>query len=107
MLGNRAADAPDSHGEEQLGEEESPEILAEAISESKREVYTLDRRRGRQIAIGLKGHVLNPAFPEDYSNWQKTNPRDLIDAPLIKEPTEQERSSGRDEEGGQGRRRRS
>jgi DNA topoisomerase-1 len=43
---------------------------------------------GKQIAIGLKGHVLNPAFPEGYSNWQETDPRDLIDAELIKEPTD-------------------
>src|SRR5262249_5699319 len=43
---------------------------------------------GEQMTIGLKGHVLNPAFPEDYNNWQETNPRDLIDAKLIKEPTD-------------------
>src|SRR4029453_3625788 len=30
----------------------------------------------------------NPAFPESYNNWQETNPRDLIDAELIKEPTD-------------------
>src|SRR5215475_7133679 len=41
-----------------------------------------------QMTIGLKGHVLNPAFPESYNNWQETNPRDLIDAELIKEPTD-------------------
>ena len=40
------------------------------------------------MTIGLKGHVLNPAFPESYNNWQATNPRDLIDAELIKEPTD-------------------
>ena len=40
------------------------------------------------MAIGLKGHVLNPAFPEGYSNWQKTDLHDLIDAELIKEPTD-------------------
>src|SRR5262245_8681400 len=43
---------------------------------------------GDQMTIGLKGHVLNPAFPETYNNWQQTNPRDLIDAELIKEPTD-------------------
>src|SRR5262245_50309527 len=43
---------------------------------------------GDQMTIGLKGHVLNPAFPESYNNWQETNPRDLIDADLIKEPTD-------------------
>ncbi len=41
-----------------------------------------------QMTIGLKGHVLGPAFPEGYSNWQKTDLHDLIDAELIKEPTD-------------------
>ena len=41
-----------------------------------------------QMTIGLKGHVLGPAFPEAYSNWQKTDLHDLIDAQLIKEPTD-------------------
>ena len=40
------------------------------------------------MTVGLKGHVLNPAFPEGYSNWQKTDPHDLIDAELINEPTD-------------------
>src|SRR5215475_10851385 len=43
---------------------------------------------GEQMTIGLKGHVLGPAFPEGYSNWQKTDLHDLIDAELIKEPTD-------------------
>jgi len=38
--------------------------------------------------IGLKGHVMGPSFPEGYSNWQKTDLHDLIDAELIKEPTD-------------------
>jgi DNA topoisomerase I len=42
----------------------------------------------QQRTIGLKGHVLGPAFPEGYSNWQKTDLHDLIDAELIKEPTD-------------------
>src|SRR3954463_10831533 len=50
--------------------------------------YTWSDESGEQMTLGLKGHVLNPAFPESYSNWQKTNPRDLIDAELIKEPTD-------------------
>src|SRR5262245_37686907 len=47
-----------------------------------------DENGDAQMTIGLKGHVLNPAFPESYNNWQETNPRDLIDADLIKEPTD-------------------
>jgi DNA topoisomerase I len=50
--------------------------------------YEWSDGNGDHMAIGLKGHVLNPAFPESYNNWQETDPRDLIDAELIKEPTD-------------------
>ncbi|HMC49295.1 MAG TPA: toprim domain-containing protein, partial [Solirubrobacterales bacterium] len=51
--------------------------------------YTWTDENGEvQRTIGLKGHVLGPAFPEGYSNWQKTDLHDLIDAELIKEPTD-------------------
>jgi DNA topoisomerase I len=51
--------------------------------------YTwIDADGEQQRTIGLKGHVLGPAFPEGYSNWQKTDLHDLIDAELIKEPTD-------------------
>ena len=51
--------------------------------------YTWTDANGeQQRTIGLKGHVLGPAFPEGYSNWQKTDLHDLIDAELIKEPTD-------------------
>ena len=36
--------------------------------------------------IGLKGHLMNPAFPEGFTEWRKVEPRELIDAPLLKEP---------------------
>jgi DNA topoisomerase-1 len=68
------------------------EILSggEARSEKTYKVpyYTWEDGGGPQMTIGLKGHVLNPAFPEGYENWQKTDPRELIDADLIKEPTD-------------------
>jgi DNA topoisomerase I len=47
-----------------------------------------DAEGNEQMTVGLKGHVLGPAFPEGYSNWQKTDLHDLIDAKLIKEPTD-------------------
>src|SRR4029079_1261684 len=50
--------------------------------------YTWSDADGDQMTIGLKGHVVSPAFPEDYSNWQETDLHDLIDAELIKEPTD-------------------
>lgn len=50
--------------------------------------YTWEGGDGPQMTIGLKGHVLNPAYPEEYKSWQQVDPRDLIDAPLIKQPTD-------------------
>jgi DNA topoisomerase-1 len=39
------------------------------------------------VAVGLKGHVLQVEFPPEYADWRKVEPRDLIDAPLIKGET--------------------
>ncbi len=50
--------------------------------------YTWSDADGEHRTIGLKGHVVGPSFPESYSNWQKTDLHDLIDAELIKEPTD-------------------
>jgi DNA topoisomerase-1 len=50
--------------------------------------YTWSDGAGDQMAIGLKGHVMSPAFPEGYSNWQQTDLHELIDADIIKEPTD-------------------
>src|ERR671932_1372364 len=40
------------------------------------------------ISVGLKGHVLNPEYPEEYSNWQKVEPSELIDAVILKSVSE-------------------
>jgi DNA topoisomerase I len=61
---------------------------ATADSTHKVPYYTWSDEDGEQMTIGLKGHVMNPAFPDGYSNWQQTDLHDLIDADLIKEPTD-------------------
>jgi DNA topoisomerase-1 len=40
------------------------------------------------VSVGLKGHVLNPEYPEEYSNWQKVEPKELIDAEILKSISE-------------------
>jgi DNA topoisomerase I len=50
--------------------------------------YTWEDAQGNHMAIGLKGHVVGPAFPDGYSNWQETDLHELIDAPLTTEPTD-------------------
>ncbi len=68
------------------------EILGKGPTENKSfkvPYYTWSDSDGVEFcAIGLKGHVLNPAFPEGYENWQKTDLHELIDADLVKEPTD-------------------
>jgi DNA topoisomerase I len=50
--------------------------------------YTWADDDGDHMAIGLKGHVMTPAFPEGYSNWQQTDLHELIDADIVKEATD-------------------
>ncbi len=50
--------------------------------------YTWTDADGEHMAIGLKGHVMGPAFPEGYSNWQETDLHELIDAQIVKEATD-------------------
>ena len=50
--------------------------------------YTWKDGDGEQMTVGLKGHVMGVAFPEEYSSWQQTDLHDLIDAELIPEPTD-------------------
>jgi DNA topoisomerase I len=67
------------------------EILGDGVKSDKSykvPYYTWSDSDGDHMTIGLKGHVLNPAFPDGYSNWQKTDLHELIDAALIKEPTD-------------------
>ena len=62
---------------------------AKADASYKTPFYTwTDSGGSEHTTVGLKGHVLNPAFPEGYSNWQETDPKTLIDADLVKEPTD-------------------
>ena len=50
--------------------------------------YGWEDDEGGHRVIGLKGHLMNPAFPEGYSEWRKVEPRELISAPLVKEPVQ-------------------
>jgi DNA topoisomerase I len=48
--------------------------------------YVWDEGDDATCVIGLKGHLMQPVFPERYSEWRKVEPRELIDAELLKEP---------------------
>ncbi|GFP22414.1 DNA topoisomerase I, partial [Candidatus Hakubella thermalkaliphila] len=36
--------------------------------------------------LGLKGHILQVDYPEEYNNWWKVEPRELIFKELVKVP---------------------
>src|SRR5919198_5767567 len=61
---------------------------AKADSTYKVPFYAWSDADGDHMTIGLKGHVMSPAFPEGYSNWQQTDLHELIDADIVKEPTD-------------------
>src|ERR671914_2598195 len=50
--------------------------------------HTFTWRGEECVSVGLKGHVLNPEYPEEYSNWQKVEPSKLIDAEILKSVSE-------------------
>ena len=50
--------------------------------------HTFQWKGEETVSVGLKGHVLNPEYPEEYSNWQKVEPRALIDAEILKSVSE-------------------
>ena len=50
--------------------------------------HTFTWKGEETVSVGLKGHVLNPDYPEEYSNWQKVEPRKLIDAEILKSVSE-------------------
>ncbi|MDO8885783.1 DNA topoisomerase I, partial [Candidatus Oleimmundimicrobium sp.] len=52
-------------------------------------IYTFQDKEGEECSvIGLKGHILKVDFPEDYSNWQKVKPIELVDAKIVKIPSQ-------------------
>ncbi len=61
---------------------------AKADASYKVPFYIWSDSDGDHMTVGLKGHVMGVAFPEEYSNWQKTDLHELIDADLIPEPTD-------------------
>lgn len=51
-------------------------------------VYFFSSNGKELCCVGLKGHILKVDFPLEYQDWQKVEPSKLIDAPIIKVPTQ-------------------
>lgn len=53
-------------------------------------VYKFSENGTETAVIGLKGHILKVDFPAEYSNWQSVAPESLIDAKIVKVPTQKQ-----------------
>ncbi len=51
-------------------------------------VYRFRRDGEDWVSIGLKGHIMKVDFPEEYSKWRASDLSALVDAPILKVPTE-------------------
>ncbi|MBE0429027.1 MAG: DNA topoisomerase I [Thermoleophilia bacterium] len=49
-------------------------------------IYSFSMNGDEFACIGLKGHIMQLEYPEEYSDWRKVEPKALIDASLIKAP---------------------
>ncbi|PTD93974.1 DNA topoisomerase I [archaeon SCG-AAA382B04] len=54
--------------------------------ENKINTYNFETKDDSFKVIGLRGHILKLDFTEEYSNWQKTDPKELIKTDLEKKP---------------------
>ncbi|MHB1376600.1 MAG: DNA topoisomerase I [Candidatus Humimicrobiaceae bacterium] len=51
-------------------------------------VHSFKNSEGSFKTIGLKGHILQVEFPEEYANWFNVPPESLINADIVKIPIE-------------------
>jgi DNA topoisomerase-1 len=51
-------------------------------------VYVFKNGTVEWRCLGLKGHILKVDYPDEYNNWQKVEPAELIDAEIVKVPTQ-------------------
>ncbi len=51
-------------------------------------IYVFKDGESEIRCFGLKGHILKADFPKEYQNWQQVNPKELINAKIVKVPTQ-------------------
>jgi DNA topoisomerase-1 len=44
---------------------------------------------GGRRCVGLSGHVVGMDFPPEYGDWQNVEPVELVDAPVVTQPTQE------------------
>ena len=65
------------------------EILSGGTAETERRNGVNVYRWGGKRCIGLSGHVVGVDFPPEYNDWRDVEPVELVDAPIVTEPTQE------------------
>ena len=65
------------------------EILSGGTADAERERGVNVYKWGGKRCIGLSGHVVGVDFPSEYNDWRDVEPVELIDAPIEKQPTQE------------------
>ncbi|GAB6878713.1 DNA topoisomerase I [Halorubrum gandharaense] len=65
------------------------DILSGESAESERVNGVNVYKWGGKRCIGLSGHVVGVDFPAEYNDWRDVEPVELIEAPVTKEPTQE------------------
>jgi len=51
-------------------------------------VYDFEKDGESYTVVGLRGHVVNPDYPQEFNNWNKVTPRSLIKVTPVKKITQ-------------------
>jgi len=65
------------------------DVLSGGTATAERERGVNVYRWGGTRVVGLSGHVVGVDFPEEYSDWRDVEPVELIDAEVVKSPTQE------------------
>jgi DNA topoisomerase-1 len=65
------------------------DILSDGSASAERENGVNVYRWGATRCLGLSGHVVGVDFPAEYSDWRDVEPVELIDADVVKSPTQE------------------
>lgn len=53
-------------------------------------LYRFVRDGDEYVSVGLKGHIMRVDFPDEYAKWSRKTLETLVDAPIVKVPSEPE-----------------
>ncbi|QLD88623.1 DNA topoisomerase I [Natronomonas salina] len=65
------------------------EILSDGGASAERRNGVNVYRWGDKRCVGLSGHVVGVDFPPEYSDWRDVQPVELVDAQVVKTPTQE------------------